>query len=122
MELLGDRLLDSIPGGKAVGQRIGPTPCSSQIALLDEESGKIAHSCGVSGDGGSSTPADGLVAVAVFQHRREVGHRTGVAKIGGPFIPPTRLVRILSLIHISEPTRLGMISYAVFCLKKKKNK
>ena len=28
----------------------------------------------------------------------------------------------LSLIHISEPTRLGMISYAVFCLKKKKNK
>src|SRR5450756_2940335 len=28
----------------------------------------------------------------------------------------------LSLIHISEPTRLGMISYAVFCLKKKKSK
>src|SRR5450756_1019723 len=27
----------------------------------------------------------------------------------------------LSLIHISEPTRLG-ISYAVFCLKKKKKK
>src|SRR5450756_3028830 len=28
----------------------------------------------------------------------------------------------LSLIHISEPTRLGMISYAVFCLKKKQKK
>src|SRR5450759_5885572 len=28
--------------------------------------------------------------------------------------------KYLSLIHISEPTRLGMISYAVFCLKKKK--
>src|SRR5450756_1122198 len=27
----------------------------------------------------------------------------------------------LSLIHISEPTRLGMISYAVFCLQKKKS-
>src|SRR5450756_2945228 len=27
------------------------------------------------------------------------------------------LNKILSLIHISEPTRLGMISYAVFCLK-----
>src|SRR5450756_606427 len=26
-------------------------------------------------------------------------------------------VYVLSLIHISEPTRLGMISYAVFCLK-----
>src|SRR5450756_1228300 len=31
-------------------------------------------------------------------------------------------VQKLSLIHISEPTRLGMISYAVFCLKKKKRK
>src|SRR5450756_2698006 len=30
------------------------------------------------------------------------------------------LDQVLSLIHISEPTRLGMISYAVFCLKKKK--
>ena len=30
------------------------------------------------------------------------------------------VAEILSLIHISEPTRLGMISYAVFCLKKKK--
>src|SRR5660397_271269 len=29
---------------------------------------------------------------------------------------------ILSLIHISEPTRLRRISYAVFCLKKKKKK
>src|SRR5450759_676759 len=27
-------------------------------------------------------------------------------------------LNLLSLIHISEPTRLGMISYAVFCLKK----
>src|SRR5660397_295531 len=30
--------------------------------------------------------------------------------------------RILSLIHISEPTRLRRISYAVFCLKKKKKR
>src|SRR5450756_2703004 len=28
-----------------------------------------------------------------------------------------RTIPGLSLIHISEPTRLGMISYAVFCLK-----
>src|SRR5660397_271846 len=28
--------------------------------------------------------------------------------------------QMLSLIHISEPTRLRRISYAVFCLKKKK--
>ena len=31
----------------------------------------------------------------------------------------TKVILDLSLIHISEPTRLGMISYAVFCLKKK---
>src|SRR5678815_3469585 len=31
-----------------------------------------------------------------------------------------KMVPYLSLIHISEPTRLLSISYAVFCLKKKK--
>ena len=30
-----------------------------------------------------------------------------------------RATKYLSLIHISEPTRLRRISYAVFCLKKK---
>src|SRR5665647_1945703 len=30
------------------------------------------------------------------------------------------IIGILSLIHISEPTRRTPISYAVFCLKKKK--
>src|SRR5450756_2733480 len=34
--------------------------------------------------------------------------------------PDAAIFLDLSLIHISEPTRLGMISYAVFCLKKKK--
>ncbi len=29
---------------------------------------------------------------------------------------------VLSLIHISEPTRQEAISYAVFCLKKKRKK
>ena len=32
---------------------------------------------------------------------------------------PHQVERELSLIHISEPTRLLSISYAVFCLKKK---
>eukprot|EP00658_Telonema_sp_P-2_P005979 TRINITY_DN12265_c0_g1_i1.p1 TRINITY_DN12265_c0_g1~~TRINITY_DN12265_c0_g1_i1.p1 ORF type:complete len:378 (+),score=53.16 TRINITY_DN12265_c0_g1_i1:453-1586(+) len=39
---------------------------------------------------------------------------------GGAAVSPT--VENLSLIHISEPTRLLSISYAVFCLKKKKHK
>src|SRR5678815_5661881 len=37
---------------------------------------------------------------------------------GDPFYNPSFLKR-LSLIHISEPTRLLSTSYAVFCLKKK---
>src|SRR5659263_128618 len=41
------------------------------------------------------------------------GRASGRAVVGGEAWE-------LSLIHISEPTRLGMISYAVFCLKKKK--
>eukprot|EP00826_Nyctotherus_ovalis_P066880 TRINITY_DN9938_c0_g1_i7.p1 TRINITY_DN9938_c0_g1~~TRINITY_DN9938_c0_g1_i7.p1 ORF type:complete len:109 (+),score=19.02 TRINITY_DN9938_c0_g1_i7:810-1136(+) len=36
--------------------------------------------------------------------------------------PDTLEEMLLSLIHISEPTRLLSISYAVFCLKKKKKK
>src|SRR5665254_22747 len=41
-------------------------------------------------------------------------------KIGQFRAKPARgKVRELSLIHISEPTRLLSISYAVFCLKKK---
>eukprot|EP00658_Telonema_sp_P-2_P001612 TRINITY_DN10600_c0_g1_i1.p1 TRINITY_DN10600_c0_g1~~TRINITY_DN10600_c0_g1_i1.p1 ORF type:complete len:109 (-),score=18.86 TRINITY_DN10600_c0_g1_i1:46-372(-) len=35
---------------------------------------------------------------------------------------PRHITQSLSLIHISEPTRLLSISYAVFCLKKKKKK
>src|SRR5450756_2664769 len=33
-----------------------------------------------------------------------------------PAAPVSVVLSLLSLIHISEPTRLGMISYAVFCL------
>ena len=49
----------------------------------------------------------------------------GLAELRGetPFIENyLGILDSLSLIHISEPTRLGMISYAVFCLKKKKKK
>src|SRR5665213_1084890 len=43
------------------------------------------------------------------------------AKLVPPNLPPPYgTVMILSLIHISEPTRQAEISYAVFCLKKKK--
>src|SRR5450756_3081145 len=76
-----------------------------------------------------SIPADGNVAAhrplwklipdellgpdVVLIHTRCDEHRTRLPD-------HARRPRHLSLIHISEPTRLGMISYAVFCLKKKK--
>src|SRR5450756_2961475 len=65
----------------------------------------------------------------------EAAEASGELRPGGTIVEPTsgntgvglalvaqRKGYRLSLIHISEPTRLGMISYAVFCLKKKKNK
>ena len=42
------------------------------------------------------------------------------AKLAGGFYPSKFDADKLSLIHISEPTRQAEISYAVFCLKKKK--
>src|SRR5450756_3068652 len=47
------------------------------------------------------------------------GRRGAVRRApGAPWPRPSDSPRAgLSLIHISEPTRLGMISYAVFCLK-----
>ncbi|CZS11789.1 Propanediol utilization protein PduL [Clostridioides difficile] len=42
-------------------------------------------------------------------------------KTSGPRALVFENVLVLSLIHISEPTRQAEISYAVFCLKKKKN-
>eukprot|EP00658_Telonema_sp_P-2_P063298 TRINITY_DN5202_c0_g1_i4.p1 TRINITY_DN5202_c0_g1~~TRINITY_DN5202_c0_g1_i4.p1 ORF type:complete len:125 (+),score=40.13 TRINITY_DN5202_c0_g1_i4:140-514(+) len=41
---------------------------------------------------------------------------------GAPLSDEATVESSLSLIHISEPTRLLSISYAVFCLKKKKKK
>src|SRR5428012_19413 len=54
-------------------------------------------------------------------YKRQAKHRFVLKKVFEIDVQQNLLVQkgILSLIHISEPTRLGMISYAVFCLKKK---
>eukprot|EP00658_Telonema_sp_P-2_P049121 TRINITY_DN3734_c0_g1_i6.p1 TRINITY_DN3734_c0_g1~~TRINITY_DN3734_c0_g1_i6.p1 ORF type:complete len:256 (-),score=52.20 TRINITY_DN3734_c0_g1_i6:58-825(-) len=46
----------------------------------------------------------------------------GTIQVVMPLSTARRAATNLSLIHISEPTRLLSISYAVFCLKKKKKK
>src|SRR5660397_285276 len=50
---------------------------------------------------------------------RDRSHPPPPSQCRKPGCPPHL---VLSLIHISEPTRLRRISYAVFCLKKKKHK
>eukprot|EP00658_Telonema_sp_P-2_P041280 TRINITY_DN29510_c0_g1_i2.p1 TRINITY_DN29510_c0_g1~~TRINITY_DN29510_c0_g1_i2.p1 ORF type:complete len:129 (+),score=25.15 TRINITY_DN29510_c0_g1_i2:142-528(+) len=68
-----------------------------------------------------SQPELGLVTVLegfVAQAASEVDHHRTPH---GTHMDPEPSVH-LSLIHISEPTRLLSISYAVFCLKKKKKK
>src|SRR5659263_424615 len=64
---------------------------------------------------------------ALTPHLEVKSRRVGGATYQVPVEVPGRRARtlairwlVLSLIHISEPTRLGMISYAVFCLKKTK--
>ena len=50
----------------------------------------------------------GLVCVAFLWSIRELKEQA------------RRVERGVSLLHISQPTRLGMISYSGFCFKKKK--
>ena len=50
------------------------------------------------------------------------GGGTAICLVHDGLINPMFRDRSLSLIHISEPTRQAEISYAVFCLKKKKKK
>src|SRR5665254_16841 len=64
----------------------------------------------------SSTRVRSSAASDVY--KRQVVYEKGVPhhQLEGRRVPQG-----LSLIHISEPTRLLSISYAVFCLKKKKD-
>jgi len=60
---------------------------------------------------------DASFAARVLRGLRAAADAYGVPALGGH-----TTVDVLALIHISEPTRLLSIPYAVFCLKKKKKK
>src|SRR5665648_1259439 len=84
-------------------------------------------------DAGNCTPVTGFISItqpalltglATIENASCPGASTGsaIAIASGGVAPysyswNTTPTQTLSLIHISEPTRLGMISYAVFCLK-----
>src|SRR5678815_2697319 len=55
----------------------------------------------------------------VYKRQGRRGHAPGGAAGAGCRAARRAVLQGLSLIHISEPTRLLSISYAVFCLKKK---
>src|SRR5674476_1627548 len=63
-----------------------------------------------------------LVVIVIFGMPADMSLRATVLGAVTGFFPIGWIVLnvILSLIHISEPTRQAEISYAVFCLKKKK--
>src|SRR5660397_294007 len=83
------------PTGQAMGE-----PMMAQPELVPAEPAGPVHQ-GIAGFTGSS----------------RIGTGTHLCRYAGAM-----LLHPLSLIHISEPTRLRRISYAVFCLKKKKKK
>src|SRR5450756_2789133 len=61
------------------------------------------------------SPVLGFCDSEVMSDEKKLSHASDQGDFG------LLVVIALSLIHISEPTRLGMMSYAVFCLKKKKS-
>eukprot|EP00658_Telonema_sp_P-2_P082205 TRINITY_DN862_c0_g2_i8.p1 TRINITY_DN862_c0_g2~~TRINITY_DN862_c0_g2_i8.p1 ORF type:complete len:129 (-),score=21.09 TRINITY_DN862_c0_g2_i8:39-425(-) len=70
---------------------------------------------------------DHVLALVSLVHRLHLGSRGILDAVQHPWFALGWESRApaphgLSLIHISEPTRLLSISYAVFCLKKKKKK
>src|SRR5660398_296984 len=71
-----------------------------------------------------STPLYSSAASDVYKRQASNGGTEAInglrATVGGAV--GVEVAQELSLIHISEPTRLRRISYAVFCLKKKKKK
>src|SRR5665648_443625 len=87
------------------GEMIGASPKMQEVFQISRKVAPLDCNVIIQGESGT-----GKELVARLIHRES-------ARNTRPFVAFN-----LSLIHISEPTRLGMISYAVFCLKKKKIK
>src|SRR5678816_485376 len=94
--------------------------------LFPKHYGVIVVGAGHAGCEAALAPARmGIPTLLLTMNLDSVGQMSCNPSIGG--LAKGQIVREidalgLSLIHISEPTRLLSISYAVFCLKKKKKK
>src|SRR5665648_1218580 len=104
--------------GAYIREERGFSMDSADRALLNAIQNQFpiaVHPYQILGEAVGTTEEDAFIRI---QRLRQEGI---IRRLGGVF-DSRRLGYYLSLIHISEPTRLGMISYAVFCLKKKKKK
>src|SRR5450756_2753700 len=117
------------------GRQIGPRTVNQKLYVDAIRANTITFGIGPAGTG--KTYLATAMAVSAFFSKQvgriiltrptvEAGESLGFLpgtvseKVDPYFRPLFDALYDLSLIHISEPTRLGMISYAVFCLKKKK--
>src|SRR5450756_1315317 len=106
-EVLG---LKAYPTVKKVDLAIVVVPASIVPSVLEDSARVgIKASMIISAGFRESGPQGAVLETQI----RDIAKRHSIRIVG-----PNCLGIILSLIHISEPTRLGMISYAVFCLKK----
>src|SRR5678815_3643260 len=107
----------SISSGEAEGRNRSKSSSSllSRISLLHEFLQPVSGAIQPHGDGAPRGPqqfCDLRVTVVMFVAKDQNLHSAGVELCEGL----EKLSLKLSLIHISEPTRLLSISYAVFCL------
>src|SRR5450756_2175323 len=93
--------------GSSLGKRVG--------VMLDLQGPRLRVG---SIEGGSAELRPGADFTITTEEAKGDSGRVSIsyARLAGD-LKPGDTVLMLSLIHISEPTRLGMISYAVFCLK-----
>src|SRR5678816_2717282 len=97
-------LLDSVRVERVIVHRLEPDAESFYVYRRDDLIGQLRAN------------DRGIVRDALALHeRRATPVIAGQLEVEEPAV----VVAGLSLIHISEPTRLLSISYAVFCLKKK---
>src|SRR5450756_486415 len=97
-----------VPAGGA-GTRLWPLSRSRSPKFLHDMTGAGSSLLQATWDRLKPLCGDHIMVVTGVLHEAAV-------RVQIPGLAPANLVAELSLIHISEPTRLGMISYAVFCL------
>src|SRR5450756_3132683 len=99
------------PRVRDIGIDIGIFKNGSRNAITDVGGVKVGHCTLIEGSG-PLVPGVGPIRTGVTVILPHDGNIFREKAPAAGFV-----LNGLSLIHISEPTRLGMISYAVFCLK-----